>query len=264
LIFLLVEAGSLWSGETMSFDPQGLGAFFFSDTNPIVRSIVASEKLILDFGEWTLILDPDFIPSGETLLQVYYDFREESSPLLDDLSEEDLNEFVQAWEGGFLTFSPLTPDRLFFQYDLYSERHEISLSERPSGILLFFEAGETFFWLGNGKDFFCYDGKGKCLNRESLTNTALQASADREGNLYLTCSDGLIRGFSPLSEGESGLVSDRTFSYEYLIMHYYEEARSLLNGDVEDFDRWVRRVTKELYREDPLNREMGVFLRSLE
>ena len=150
---------------------------------------------------------------------------------------------------------------------LIGESKEVlPLSGRPSGILMFFETGGDVFWLGNGTEFYCYDSRGENLSRYNLTDTALMTAADSRGFLYLVFSDGAVRSLPPRGREKSS-VQDITLEAWGLFELCYEEAANLIAADYPgyrgDFKRWVREKGEALYREDPLNSELGEFVRSL-
>ncbi|MDC7224020.1 MAG: hypothetical protein PQJ60_09790 [Spirochaetales bacterium] len=260
LIFFLLLGGVLWAGDIFSFSPKEIGSFFFPGEEGVLQNLAfGEEELLLDYGEWQLLMRPGFLPSGRTLLQIYYNSRRSEGY---SLPSRERAPFSRSWQGGTLTFSPLKPDSLTL---LSNVKEDISLDRYPEGLLLFFEAGGDFFWLGNGTDFFCYDRSGRCVAEHSLLQTALQAAADREGRLYLTFPDDTILALPSVPVESNLSVRDVSFSPVELVISHYEEARSLLDGtdEARKFDLWILTATEKLYREDPLNRELGVFLRSL-
>ena len=85
LVLLLLGGSVLQAQDSQILRPEGAGDFFFPDRNPVPRSITGGEELILEYGSWTLLLQPDFAPSGRTLVQIYFDSRR-----IKDLSAETL------------------------------------------------------------------------------------------------------------------------------------------------------------------------------
>ncbi|MDC7220001.1 MAG: hypothetical protein PQJ59_08680 [Spirochaetales bacterium] len=260
LILFLLGMGILWAGDRALFYPEEGLSLFFPDPPAVPLDIQGGEDLILSYDGFSLLLERSFNFSHRTLLQLYYEssFYGGDSSLVNEVAGEGTTSFSRPWLGGTLTYSPLVPDRVEW---LGSARETVSFSHRPEGILLFFEAGGDFFWLGNGSDFFCYDRQGFTAARYSLDQTALLSTSDGEGNLYLCFSDATLCSLPPVqSEGDWTL---RNFNGTELILTYYEEARKSLEGDQEGFDLWILGLAEKLYREDPLNRELGAFVRKV-
>ena len=267
LAFLLLGAVSLQAQETLLFRSGGAGEFFFSAADPVPRNLTGGEdEIVLDYGDWSFILSSGFQPSGKTLVQLFFDARRTGETLAGTNPSRPSGGavFSRPWRGGSLSYSPLSPDRV----TRIGERKETQLlEERPSGILMFFETGRDVFWLGNGAEFFCYDGEGAVMTRVTLDGTALMAAADSRGYLYLAFSDGAVRALAP-GRGENR--GEKVISYGAwdLIAACYDEAVSLLKADFpgysKAFDSWVRESAEQLFLDDPLNRELGVFLRSFD
>ncbi len=267
LALLFLGTVSLEAQETLLFRPGGAGEFFFSAADPVPRNLTGGEEgIVLDYGDWSYILSSGFQPSGRTLVQFFFDARRTGETLAGTSPSRPAGGavFSRPWRGGSLSYSPLSPDRV----TRIGERKEtLLLEERPSGILMFFETGRNVFWLGNGGDFFCYDGEGAVLKRAALDGTALMASADSRGYLYLAFSDGAVRALAPGRGGDGG---EKVISYGAwdLIATCYGDAVSLLDdefpGYSKAFDAWIRETAEKLFLDDPLNRELGVFLRTFD
>ena len=269
-VLLLLAGEGLWAGDPLLFRPETGGFFFFPGYDPVPRGVSAGQDLVLNYGDWSFLLERGFIPSGRTLLQLYFDSRRkeghEAGTLVRDAPRppEEGMEFSRGFMGGTLIFSPVRPDRII---RLADRKTEIHLSEKPGGILLFFEAGGEFFWLGNGSAFYCYDRDGLCLVRYNLAGTALFSAADDEGWLYLCFTDGTLGALPPTGPDGEAVGIDRTFDAAELILSCYGEAESLVErsyaGEGELFDQWILKACEALFRNDPLDRELGEFLRSL-
>ena len=268
-LVLLLGGSVLQAQDPLILRPEGAGDFFFPSRNPVPRSIAGGEELVLEYGSWSLLLQPGFNPYGRTLVQIYLDSRRMKNLSAETLAHPGPSaqtgnmEFSRPWGGGTLNYTPMAPDRV----TLIGERKEVLfLSGRPSGILMFFETGGDVFWLGNGTEFFCYDSRGEFLSRYNLADTALMATADSRGSLYLAFSDGTVRNLPPRRREDRSFQILTLDAWEIFDL-CYDNALALIESDYpdykDDFKRWAREKGEALYREDPLNRELGEFVRSL-
>jgi len=245
-------------GDTLAFDPGNL----LTLSGRVLQSLTADETVLLDYGGPRLLLEREFLPSGRTLVQLYLD--RNFKPRTQDTLPPG-NSFVRPYRGGSLQFTPLRPDRLTW----IGERKEDLVPEDlpPGGLILFFVTGGDSFWLGTGRNFFCYDRTGGVTARFAVPGDALLAAADREGRLYLSFEGGALLSLPPRGGGPSLTPLDRSFSESDLILSTFAQAREIIHRDFgseeKEFVKWVRQWGDALYRKDPLNRELGQFLRAL-
>ncbi len=262
VLLLLFGGAGLWAGDVFLYRPPESEVLTLG--GDVLRSIRGDERIQLDYGENRLLLEKGFLPSGRTLIQLYDD-RNSSGPIPEESSLSRGSEFTRPYLGGSLVFSPLRPNRLTW----IGERKEDLIPESlpEGGVLLFFVTGGDFFWLGNGTVFFCYDRQGAVTARYTLKEPALLSAADDGGRLYLSIGDGTFLSYPPREGSGSGSIIDRSFDETGLFLSGNGEALEIMERerekDVRSFTSWLREWGEALYRKNPLNRELGEFLRTL-
>jgi hypothetical protein len=263
----------LGADEISLFDPYPLRAFLAPGEDLFLpRSMgTATESLLMgvpsaeaeqlayfQYDRGTLVLDEEGLPSEKTLIRFFLDSLGESL-ILPGQDESRGAELSRPFQGGTLYFSRLKP----YEVQLLTSKKVTLPLKSSSGIYTsHFEAADDVFWLGDGVDYFCYDNKGEVRIHYMLDSLvqkrALFSAAFKSGRLCLVLEGGefLFLGF----QSRESLLENST-DLSCLFVEYYNAGQEYIDTYrpelLQDFTSWTARSVENLYKKDPLNKELS-------
>lgn len=229
------------------------------DVLSVAGGVSLSSHYYFDYSRGTLVLDGEGRPSGLTLVRLFLDSRGERiriPPRQESAEAEMLRPFL----GGTLIFSRFKPREVAL---ITRSKGIIPLEDSPGFFTALFETGGGFFWLGGDGRLLSYDREGRILSVRDFDSARMSFGGSR-GELCLVDDQGFISFLSP-REGEE---RERVLTPEGLFLSQQEEAEILMEESypflVEPYISWSYRLVADLYRRNPLNRDLGELERRLE